>query len=88
MSGTSRTIIDSLVAENEELARYLRESGEISLLSAVENSFRKFLLLAVASYFEDMTKRAVVELTDEYIGRQSPPGEFVKRKGVERQYHT
>lgn len=49
----TETIIDRFYKDNEELITYLEQQGELSLRSNVDSSFRKALLLSVASYFED-----------------------------------
>ena len=82
------TIIDSLFEDNQTLVTYLRDSGEVSLQSNVEGNFRKLLLLSAASYFEHLLTENLVRIFSEKSNGAEPIVEFIKRKGIFRQYHT
>lgn len=82
------TIIDRLVQDNGELAELLREQGQISHLNDVENSFRKTLLLAAASYFESEIKDTVIDFARAQAGNSGPLVQLIRNKAIERQYHT
>jgi len=82
------TIIDRLVEDNEALATLLRDLGQISHLSDVENAFRKILLLAAASYFESEVKDSLIAFAKGQAGDASPLIHLIKKKAIERQYHT
>jgi hypothetical protein len=81
------TIVDALARDNEQLVEYLRDKGEISLLSFAENAFRKYLLLAAASYFEDLVKQIVLDVVRHEAGRASPLIPLIRKKIIEREYH-
>lgn len=82
------SIIDKLYEENQVLIQYLDQQKETSLRSSVDAHFRKVLLLAIASYFEheitELLIRRVVRKTENDVLLIS----FVKKKAIERQYHT
>lgn len=79
--------ISNLLSEYGQLSKFLSESNEISLLSDVNNHFRKIFLLSCASYYEIQ----ITETIKVFIGANSNDDrilEFAKSKGIERQYHT
>jgi hypothetical protein len=82
------TGVDTLHDEFRALISLLDEQGEPSLRASVENNFRKSLLLAAASYFESRMVLCVMTFAEEIAGPRSMLAEFVRVKGVERQYHT
>ncbi|NJN67756.1 MAG: hypothetical protein HC884_14125 [Chloroflexaceae bacterium] len=86
MTETTETIIDRLYEDNKALVDYLQSQGQYSLLSNVEGSFPKVLLLAVASYFEDIIKQMILDLFQEQTN--APLINFVANKAIKRQYHT
>lgn len=80
------TIVDRLYKDFREIISYLEKEGEISFRSNVDENFRKSLLLAAASYFEE---RIVEDLIDFFITNSHELGvEFIKNKAIKRQYHT
>jgi RiboL-PSP-HEPN len=82
------TIVDALYQSNRGVTEYLHAAGEISLSSTVDESFRKVLLLAAASYFEHMIKEVLLEFVTERAGADEAIVSLVRTKAVERQYHT
>jgi hypothetical protein len=82
------TIIDLVYNDNQTLIKFLEERGEISLKSSASESFRKSLLLAVASYFESVVQDAIREIVEVNLANARPLYEFVKNKAMARQYHT
>jgi RiboL-PSP-HEPN len=82
------TIIDRLYQDNRTLINYLASQGEISLQSNVDSDFRKTLLLASASYFEATIKDYILKFVEEQTNINHPVLNFVKNKGIERQFHT
>ncbi len=85
---TQSTIIDRLYRENEDLLNYLRDKGEISFLSDVEDTFRKTLLLAVASYFESELVNGLLSFFIQHTKHADLILHFIQNKAVKRQYHT
>lgn len=82
----TETIIDILYQENKELVEFLQENGYYSLSTNTENTFPKVLLLATASYFEDLIKNTLMDFFQQETSE--PLFLFVKNKAIERQYHT
>ncbi len=84
----AETVIDKLYEDTHALLEYLAGQGEISFQSSVDDNFRKTLLLSIASYFEDKIKESIVNFTEESVGQDSLISHFLRRKAIERQYHT
>jgi len=82
------TIVDRLHSDFSELIVLLQESNEISLISSAEENFKKSLLLAAASYFENHLSECVMSFTCEIAGNDNIISSLVKSKAVTRQYHT
>lgn len=82
------TIIDKAYEDNASLLRYLFEKNEISLLRAVDDSFRKTLVLSAASLFE----HEITDAIHRYCSRKSQADScvlaLVRIKALTRQYHT
>lgn len=81
------TPVERMYEEFRDLIQLLKGQSEISLLSAAEDNFRRCLLLAAASYFEVRLVECVVNYSHK---KSTDPmlREFVRIKGVERQYHN
>ena len=81
-----RPLIDSLYSANQGLVQYLTANSEITHLQVAEDSFRKTLVLAAASLFEEW----ITEIITIYIHKRSAGDSgvvsFVKRKAIEGQY--
>lgn len=84
----SVTNVDRLYKEFRDLVSYLDKAGEPSLRSVVDENFRKSLLLAAASYFEDRITNDLLLFIGAISNDNQLLIEFVKNKGVKRQYHT
>lgn len=82
------TAVDNLHEEFAALLAFLDEAKEPSLRSVADNNFRKALLLAAASYFEHRLTQCVMDFVDDATSRDHVIKWLVKRKAVERQYHT
>jgi hypothetical protein len=82
------TGVDRLHEEFTALIALLDAQGEPSLRTSVEENFRKSLLLAAASYFEYKMALCVMTFAEEIAGAGGMLSEFIRIKGVERQYHT
>lgn len=84
----SDTIVDRLYEDFQALTGVLNQSVEPSLCVTANDCFRKALLLAAASHFERAVSGAVLS----YVGQSSRENplvrEFVRQKGLSRQYHT
>ena len=80
------TIVDRLYKEFQDIVSSLGQA-EISLQLTAEETFRKALLLAAASYFEREVQDRVMSLVRKHSGSEVVV-EFVRNKAIERQFHT
>jgi hypothetical protein len=82
------TIVERLHREFQALATLLEREAEPSLRITADDTFRKVLLLSAASYFEYLVTEAVVAFVSSASAGNARLVEFVRRKGLSRQYHT
>jgi RiboL-PSP-HEPN len=82
------TAVDRLYSEANALINLLQHSSELSLQVAVSDQFRKALLLAAASYFEDRVCNLVLEYIRQRANGSSLIENFVRNKAIARQYHS
>jgi hypothetical protein len=82
------TIIDALYEENKALTDYLSEAEEPSFQTQADEKFRKVLILSAASFFEVRVLKAIVDAARAAAPQAPHMVEFVKKKGLSRQYHT
>lgn len=82
----SESIIQAIYNRNKEIASFLNQAGEITYESEVRDTFRKILVLAIASYFEKEVKEIILSFVRKKSQSELIPN-FVERKAVERQYH-
>jgi len=78
--------VERLHGEFEALVAHLSE--EPSLRSTADDSFRKSLLLASASFFEFRLSEYVAEFALEASNSSSLIAGIIAKKAIERQYHT
>ena len=84
----AETVVDRLYRDFNDLVAYLDKAQEISLRSAVDENFRKVLLLAAASYFERQITDELLAFVKEKANGNVPTISFVRNKAISRQYHT
>ena len=82
------TIVDRLYSDFKQLVEHLNKSVEPSLCSAAEDNFRKSLLLAAASYFEDRLTAELVSFVGRASNRNILVTEFVRIRAISRQYFS
>lgn len=82
------TAVDSLYQEATAVIKALEQEAEVSLQISAGDHFRKALLLAAASYFEHQVCDTVLEFVRERTGGSVLVENFVRRRAVDRQYHT
>jgi len=82
------TAVDRLHGDFSALLTVLHEKQEISLLSSVDDNWRKALLLSAASHFEYRMTSFIIEFVNDTTGGNSLVTTFVKNKAVSRQFHT
>jgi hypothetical protein len=82
------TAIDRLYNEATATIAVLQDHSELSLQVAASDNFRKVLLLAAASYFEDRVCNAVIEFVRERATGSALIENFVRNKAIARQYHS
>ena len=84
----SETIVDRIYNDNLALLEYLRQCQQISFVSQFDSTFKKDLLLASASYFEDEVCKIVQAFVERKAGGDECIVSLVKQKVIKRQYHT
>lgn len=84
----STTIVDRLYQEYQNIVTFLDSKGEPSLRNSAEETFRKAILLAAASFFEQEITGHIVSFCHEQSNKSHIVTEFVKKKALTRQYHT
>jgi RiboL-PSP-HEPN len=84
----TETVIDHFYNENYQLVSFLNDKNEISLLNIAELNFKKSLLLSAASYFETRIREIVINFVTSKSSGCEEIIFFVKKKAIERQYHT
>ena len=82
------TIVDRLYTDFLALARVLASTSEPSLAITADDCFRKALLLSAASLFETLVVEAIQRFVSDTARGNACVVEFVRRKGLARQYHT
>lgn len=82
------TAVDRMYAEAAEVIKTLREIPEMSLHSAAADHFRKALLLAAASYFEQRISECVLLFVRERAAGSVLLENFVRTQAVLQRYHT
>ena len=81
-----KTVIDGLLQRYGELRTFLQERGEVSLSIETEANFKKLLIMACGSYFEEQITSAIDRFATS-IG-EARLASFIRNKALERQYHT
>lgn len=84
----SATSVDRIYSDIDQLLSLLSSSGEISLRSSADDTYRKSLLLSIASYFESALTKAVLDFVEEQTCNRHIVVSLVKTKAISRQYHT
>lgn len=80
--------IDKLYSETKAILDFFVENNELSFRSDIDNMFKRYLLLASGGYFEEYITNIIVDFVSQNTNGNKLVIEFVKNKGVERQYHT
>ena len=81
-------VVDRTYNEFLGLLKVLDGVNEISLRNTVDNNFRKLLLMAAASYFEQRMKDAILDFVVEATAEDHVLTCLVRNKVVSRQYHS
>ena len=84
----SETIVDGLHTEFSAILAFLEEKNEVSWRSVVDNNFRKVVLMAAASHFEQSMTNAVLNFVKHVTAENHPLTWLVNNKAISRQYHT
>jgi hypothetical protein len=82
------TPVDRVYADLQSATQALGDKTQISLRSSVEDLYSKALLLSAASWFEYQITEGILVLSSELSNNSSPLVNFVRNKGVNRQFHT
>lgn len=79
--------VENLLDEYSTLREFLLGQAELSYAASIERVYPKVMVVAVASYFENAVTSAIADFCRESVTENSIH-EFVKNKGLSRQYHT
>lgn len=82
-----QTVVDRLYGEFSRLLAHLLSSQEQSLEITANEQCRKALLLAAASYFEDVISKIVKDWINELTPFNRQVANWVQITGVARSYH-
>lgn len=82
------THVNTLYEEYKSVLEFLNEQRQPSLYSNADKTFKKFLILASASYFENLITEIIVEFITCNSNNNEKVISFVKNKAINRQYHT
>jgi hypothetical protein len=80
--------VDRVYADLQSAVQALTDKKEISLRASVEDLYSKALLLAAASWFEYQITEGILLVSSELSNSSSPLINFVRNKGVYRQFHS
>jgi hypothetical protein len=84
----SSTSVDRIYGDIDKLMSLLAGYGEISLSSSADDTYRKSLLLSIASYFESTLSQIVLKFVEEQTCDKHIVVSLVRSKAISRQYHT
>lgn len=84
---SNRAAVERLHEDFQTLVTVLGTT-EPSLRSTADDCFRKVLLLSAASFFERMVTETILAFVETAASKNECVTEFVRRKGLSRQYHT
>ena len=79
--------IKSFIDDYEYLRNYLIQGQEISMVSLVDDHFKKIYLLSCASYYEQELQTIIRDFISNNSNDERVLS-FVVNKAIERQYHT
>jgi len=82
------TIIDTIYKRSLEILKFLESQNEVTYKSDYDEVFKKTLVLSIASYFESSICQIILKFTEDKTQNNNRIYNFVKNKGVSRQYHT
>lgn len=84
----NRTAIDIFYEDATSVVALLQSQEQISLQVVAGDHFRKALLLAVASHFEERVCQIVLDFARRKANGSSLIENFIKNKAIARQYHS
>ncbi len=91
MAGTGPDIanrIDELWNEHRELVKHLQSGSKLQMLDRAQDSFRKTLLIAAASYFEVQLTKSILDLYREMTQGTEVLVEFVRKQAIRRRFSS
>lgn len=80
-------IVDSLYNDTVALDAFLMTQNELSFRVTVDNNFRKAILLASASHFENEISNLILNFAKTVTSDEKIIN-FIKNKAISRQYHS
>ncbi|QLA20147.1 HEPN domain-containing protein [Desulfolutivibrio sulfoxidireducens] len=82
------TIVSNLYDEFNELLSFLKTQNEISFQVTIDDNFRKNLLLAAASFFENEISNHVRKFVKKTTNNNELVFLFLENTAIDRKYHT
>lgn len=82
------TAIDLFYEDATSVIAILQAQAQLSLQVVAADHFRKALLLAVASHFEERVCQIVLDFVRQRANGSSLIENFIKNKAIARQYHS
>jgi len=82
------TRIEAIKTEYLELREFFRTNGQISFEVYIDNTYKKTLLLSVASYFESLITELIIGYARYSSNGDEKIASLIELKTLNRQYHT
>lgn len=83
-----KNAVELLKEEYDSLSQYLETNKEISLLSDLNKSYKKILLLAAGSYFEYKITNLLLEFARANSNHDERLVNFLMKQAISKKYHT
>jgi len=81
-------IIEEMYRRHRELRTYLEENKELSFLTLIDEEFRRTLVLAIASSFEDVMQITVQDFVKSKSAGSLEILSLINIRFIKRQYHS
>lgn len=83
----SSPLIRQFYDRHTEMIRYLEAARELSFVSSLNDTFRRSLLLAIASYFEHRITHMMLQVPVKLANGHPMISALIERQVVTRKYH-
>lgn len=82
------TKVDELYKNFQEVIKFLNENSQPSLSTYADDTFRKVIVIAAASHFEEEIKDIILKFIEKESNKNIYLMSFVKNKAIEKKFHT